>query len=348
MNFKIGENETVPHYINRIWEWKRENAITNKVASKIVNEELISSGVWMKNNSDGYIRTIANIAAICYNDKKQQNKIKYWDNSVLFLNDIHAPFEREDLLDIIKKHKNEINTLVIGGDFLDCKSISKFPQIKSLELVDELIYGYNLLKKIRSILDNNQQIIMIMGNHEERLYTTICKMHEKNLQKFINPHILSMYVKGFSIYDEEGNEQEYKPIEGVTYVPHWYVNLDDKVIVSHPRDFSSVDGKMCEKVADYFLNKKMEFEALLFAHTHKYTQMKVDRRQGVYVVENGCTCQAMDYSDKGKLSYNPQDYCYTIMKWNNNEPLDINNIRVYHLKEEIKEIDQKDKYKIKL
>ena len=98
---------------------------------------------------------------------KSDNK---FDKSVMIINDIHAPYERADLLDAIMKHRNEITTLVIGGDYMDCESISSFPKINRMTLLDELIYGYNLLKKIRQILDNDQKIILINGNHEERLY----------------------------------------------------------------------------------------------------------------------------------------------------------------------------------
>ena len=266
-----------------------------------------------------------------------------FDKSVMIINDIHAPYERADLLDIIMKHKDEITTLVIGGDYLDCEAISSFPKINKMTMLDELIYGYNLLKKIRQILDNDQKIILINGNHEERLYKTICKMHEKDLQKFINPNILSMLVDGFTIYNSDGKRKKYEGIEGVTHIAHWYCNIDNKIIVAHPKDFSSVDGKMCEKTSEHFLNRHEEFEMIVFGHTHKYSQMKVSRRQGIYVVENGCLCKAHDYADTGKLAYTPQDYCYTIIKYNDNNPIDYNNIKVYHLGESE---TKQDNYKI--
>ena len=43
---------------------------------------------------------------------------------------LHLPFERNDILEIVNKHKNEIDTLVIGGDLIDCQSISFFLKLK--------------------------------------------------------------------------------------------------------------------------------------------------------------------------------------------------------------------------
>ena len=262
---------------------------------------------------------------------KDENNIKF-DKSVMIINDIHLPHEREDVLDIISKHSNEITHLVIAGDLMDCESISSFPNIKQMTLKDEIIYAYEFMKKVRKILNNKQQILICNGNHEERMCTTIKKLHEKDLQQFINPNVIDMLVEGFTIYEND-KKLKYAPIEGITYIPHWYINIDDKIIVSHPKDFSSVNGKMCEKVAEHFLNKHMKFDVLVFGHTHKFSTLKVTRRQDAFVIENGCLCKNHDYADCGKLSYNNQCYCYTIIKYNNDEKININNIKTYHLEE---------------
>ncbi len=155
--------------------------------------------------SYGYLRRV---------DQERQNK---FDKSIMIINDLHLPFERGDVLDIISKHKNEITTLVIGGDLMDCKSISKFHQIKTLTIEEELIYTYNFLKKVRKILDNDQNIIIINGNHEERWYRDICNLSEKDMQKFVNPNLLDMVVDGFTIY-KDGEKKRYEGIEGIIYM----------------------------------------------------------------------------------------------------------------------------------
>lgn len=304
-------------------------AYKNKIALGYKNKELSSDLNTILNKSFGE-STFRGIGKYINKGIKLASEDNSFDKSVMIINDVHAPFEREDLLEIITKHANEIDTLVVGGDFMDCETISSFPKINRSSLTEELIYSYNLMKKIRKILNNGQKIVLINGNHEERLKMMISKMHEKDLQKFINPNILEMLVDGFTLY-EDNKKIKYEGIEGITYIPHWYVNIDNKIIVSHPKDFSSVDGKMCEKTSEHFLNKHEEFEIVVFAHTHKYSQMKVSRRQGVFVVENGCLCKNHDYADCGKLGYTPQDYCYTIIKYNNGEKIDYNNIKVYHL-----------------
>ena len=326
------ENETLTDYKERLYRNRvRYKLDWQEVANLLGKNEHFDH---TRKTSYGYLERI--------NDEKE---IKF-DKSVMIINDLHLPFERDDTLEIINKHANEITTLVIAGDLMDCQSISFFPKVRTLTLEEELVYTYDFLKEVRRILNNEQEIIIINGNHEERLYKMICNMHEKDMQKFINPNLIDMIVDGFTIYDD-GKKRKFQGLDGLIYIPHWFVNIDKKLIVCHPKGFSAVDGKMCENVTAHFLNRNEVFDAVVFGHTHKYTQMTVSRRSGIYAVENGCMCKPQSYSDSGKLGFSPQSYCYTILKYNNDEPIDYNNIRVYHLDEEIDE-NKQNMYNVEL
>ena len=43
----------------------------------------------------------------------------------LIMNDIHLPFERDDVLEIIRENRN-VDYIIIGGDLIDCESCSSF------------------------------------------------------------------------------------------------------------------------------------------------------------------------------------------------------------------------------
>lgn len=42
----------------------------------------------------------------------------------LILSDIHIPFDGAPILDIVNKHKNEIDEIIFNGDTVDCFEIS--------------------------------------------------------------------------------------------------------------------------------------------------------------------------------------------------------------------------------
>lgn len=269
------------------------------------------------------------------------------DNSIMIINDVHLPFERADTLEVIRENKDNITALIIAGDLMDCASISSFPKIEDWTFEDEVLYTHRFLKEVRAILDNGQDLVLINGNHEERWTAEIKRLQQKNMQKFINPNILEMIIEGLTIYDN-GKAIKLNPIDNVKYVPHWFVNIDNKLIVAHPKGFSQVDGKMCENVTAHFINRGERFDAVVFGHTHKYTQMTVSRRGGKYAVENGCMCQPMDYADRGRLNYTPQHYCYTIVSYDDDKPIEHNDIKVVHLPEEIQPEEDNIDYTIYL
>ena len=264
-------------------------------------------------------------------ERKMIDALVTFDKNVLVMNDLHTPFERSDVLDVIRKHADEIDTLVLGGDIMDCESVSSFPAIDRLSLYEELDYTHKFLSEVRGIIPN-ARIIMIRGNHEERLHKDIARMQKKQLQKLLNPEILEMFIDGFYLY-EDGSKEYYEPIEGLTYIPSYYVNIDEKLIVAHPKSFSQSKGTILEKAVQHFLNYNEQFDVVVFGHTHKQCSGTVERHTGKFAVENSCMCKPHSYAKNGSLAYTPQSYGYCIVRYNDDEPVDPNNVEIFYLTE---------------
>lgn len=264
------------------------------------------------------------------NERKLRNNDKI---KVLIMNDIHLPYQREDVLDEIRKHKN-IDYLILAGDIIDCESCSSFDVIDRPTVDQEIVIAHQFIKKINTIINPEKtKIICIRGNHEERYTRDIIRMQQKELQKMLNPNLLEMIQDGFTYYDK-GKKFVYEGISNFEYINDWKVKLFDNLIVCHPKDFSGVDGRMCEKVSEHFLNRHMAEvdDVIVFGHTHKHSRMNVNRRQGIYVIENSCMCKTHDYADCGKLSFNPQNYGYTYLEFEEGKKIDINDIKCVVLK----------------
>lgn len=246
---------------------------------------------------------------------------------VMIINDVHIPYQNEKLIEEIAKH-SDIDYLVIGGDLIDCESCSSFPMLDRPTLEEELMEAHSFIEEVSDIIDG--QIICIKGNHSERLEKEIMKMQEKNLQKFLNPRLLSMLSEGFSFY-QHNEKITFEPIENFTYIDKWYAKLFDNMVICHPKSFSNVPGRIAEQCAEYFLNKGIiaPDDIVVLGHTHKFSNIVASRRQNVYVLENGCCCKAMDYADTGKLGYSDQTNCYSIVEFIDGEKIDRNDIKTY-------------------
>lgn len=256
-----------------------------------------------------------------YKTKEKKNK------KVMIINDVHVPYQHEELLNEIKKHK-DIDYLVIGGDLIDCESCSSFQMLERPTLEQELVSAHEFIQEINKII--NAEIICIKGNHEERLEREICKMQNKGLQRLLDSQLLRMLEEGFK-FNIGTKRKQYKAIENFKYIDKWYARLFDNLVICHPKDFSNVPAKIAEKSAEYFLNRGIieKDDVIFIGHTHKFSQIVSTRRQDVFVIENGCSCKPMDYSDRGNLSYGNQVNCYTIVEFEEGNKINKNDIKTY-------------------
>lgn len=256
-------------------------------------------------------------------ERKLENKKK----KIMIINDVHVPYQHDGLLDEIRKHK-DMDYLVIGGDLIDCESCSSFQMLERPTLEEELVAAHEFIQEINKIID--AEIICIKGNHEERLEREICKMQNKGLQRLLDSQLLRMLEEGFK-FSIGTKRKKYKAIENFKYIDKWYARLFDNLVICHPKDFSNVPAKIAEKSAEYFLNRGIieKDDVIFIGHTHKFSQIVSTRRQDVFVVENGCSCKPMDYSDRGNLNYGNQVNCYTIVEFEEGGKIDRNDVKTY-------------------
>lgn len=101
------------------------------------------------------------------NERKLRNNDKI---KVLVMNDIHLPYQRDDVLDEIRKHKN-IDYLILAGDIIDCESCSSFDVMDRPTVDQEIVIAHQFIKKINTIINPEKtKIICIRGKIYERYY----------------------------------------------------------------------------------------------------------------------------------------------------------------------------------
>jgi predicted phosphodiesterase len=318
------ENETLDEYIYRLGINKDEFKLTWNDISKLILDN------YNKQLHRDYIRHM--VSAVKSHNQVVENKEDDYVK-VLIMGDIHLPYYRDDIFKEIEKHKN-VDYIIFGGDLLDCESCSFWDVWGRPSVEEELVLAHEFISKVNTIINPEKtQIISILGNHENRYEKEIVRMQEKQLQKLLNPKILSMLEKGFTYYEKD-KDITYKPIKNFKYHDHWWIRLFNNQIIAHPTDFSGVEGSMCVKVADYFLNEGIaeKDDIIIFSHTHKHFMGKVNRRQGLFVIENSCMCKEMNYTKKsGKLAFTPQNYGYVYLKFKDGQKVDLNDIKYIYL-----------------
>ena len=243
---------------------------------------------------------------------------------VLVLCDLHIPFNL-DILSIVEKHKDEISTIIIGGDLVDCAEISKFVSLGKCTLEEEKIKSHQLLVEIDKICPDIPKVL-ITGNHETRWGRYLAR-NGGVLTNFHSGNILKEICDGFTVYDHNKNTSTvYGKLSSYHVVEDWFFQYGD-MIVCHPISFSSIEGRTGVMAVDYFVKQGYDFSSCLVAHTHKQA---TGWRFGKFFAETGCLCFEQDYSNSGNLKYAPCQQGYGLITFTNDK-YDHNESRIYSI-----------------
>lgn len=247
---------------------------------------------------------------------------------VLVISDLHIPYHRNDLLDIVDKHSDEISMIVFNGDIIDCKPISKYVELGRGSLIDEMAACHEILKQIDDMTPNVPKI-MVLGNHEARM-SKYMSSNPSELNNLHTSNVLKEIVEGFKKVDhEKGQVTYYSNLKNFQVLDTWYY-VDNGCIYCHPISFSKVPARTAYNAVEYFVRNGFDFDTCLVAHTHHYGACK---NLGKYTVETGSLCQPQPYASTGKLAYIPQDSGYHVAVFKDGK-YDVNLSRNYLLEEQ--------------
>jgi len=240
--------------------------------------------------------------------KKRKNKpASSKRKEIMLLPDVHMPFAHPLMRETIEQHARKDMTLIIPGDFFDMYSCSVFSKNEHIPLQTEMIAGHKILMWLSALFE---EIIIIPGNHEERLNRLIENKIDPSISFLFNSSILLYYVRGFEIPGSEDTPaQYYCPIPNLKVHDNWFVDYGD-AIIAHPKNYSKVPGKIALDAATYFKNWGHNFRAVFVAHTHQYARIVTN---GMLAMEIGCNCDEHGYALSGKLGFRPQVNAITIV-----------------------------------
>jgi hypothetical protein len=230
----------------------------------------------------------------------------------LIIQDLHVPFQDEEfLIEIMEKHGSKVDRIIIGGDFLDCHSVSVFPKYENISLEEELTEG---VKVLQYLLEYVPEIILIEGNHERRIKKSVAKNMDPNLAFLMETNLLKFISKGLA---KEVTGAEFDTVQ---VIDQFYYQIGD-AIIGHPQIYSKVDLKGAIQSYEWFKewSGRLDIEPFRFvshAHTHKsgITYRETDGQMHM-IIETGSLCETMDYQinadSRGK--YTPHQNGYVIL-----------------------------------
>ena len=228
--------------------------------------------------------------------EKENNE--YIANRILSISDCHVPFQLS--LETYKDYIGKVDTLQFNGDILDCQSISSFPKVYRVSMLEEMVEARQYIIDIINMI-KPKKVVINYGNHELRFQNYIAKQMGEDMAQLMPMTALDLIcVDGFHYYDKRnGTKIWYEPLEKVftnievKYTENWWCQIGD-TIFCHPKAFNSGIMKTAEKAMLWFRNEGYNFKNLVMAHTH---------RIGSYVVGDTVIYEQGTCSDVSKQNY---------------------------------------------
>ncbi len=265
------------------------------------------------------------IRKIIQRSKPKKSKKNKSQERCLVLSDLHIPYHRDDILEVVKSHAKEIDTLVIAGDCVDCESISKFKELGKIPLIDEMVIAHSVLKAVEDLTPGVKRYV-IYGNHEER-FVKYLATYDNSLNPLHSSNILQEIIGGFQKHDHRlGQTTVYSGLD-YEVIDQWHMQLND-LIIAHPSGFSKIPGRTVSNACEYFTRNGFDFNAVMIGHTHKIIEKLPNLNKWCY--EIGCLCKEMPYAAGGKLGYTPQNPGYAVAVFENKQ-FDVNTSKIYCL-----------------
>jgi predicted phosphodiesterase len=230
---------------------------------------------------------------------------------IVWICDLHVPFHKtKEIMNIFYQH-NGADYLVVGGDLLDCHSLSVFPKHKHVSLEHEYQLAYELITKAAGYFS---KVILIGGNHEARF--------DRNVK--MNAPIDSRFLLGKPLLQRIADRE--KLIEGTIITQNfpknistittergetqWYYQIG-KTLFAHPEKYTKASGSVALATYEFFIRKNIrDLDCVVVGHVHRLNCLY---HPDVLLIEGGSLCQEMSYTWHPKIRYPSQTNGYAVL-----------------------------------
>jgi len=170
--------------------------------------------------------------------------------------DFHIPLHDPKLIEKMVYVSQKMNSkkLIVAGDFYNLDAFSKFVSEPTYFAGEELDYGEQILDYLVEWFDS---ILLLMGNHEERLY-------KRRLDKEIDIERL--------------NRMLHRHEDKIKFSKYGYCVLNDTWRITHPKNYSQIKTRVANRLALKHRQHVLNFHghALSIAHDDSGHQIIAD------------------------------------------------------------------------
>jgi len=232
---------------------------------------------------------------------------------IVAISDLHVPFVREDLLTrIIRKHSGA-EYCVVNGDLFDNYLISTFPKSKEIPFAIEYASVFSI---VRELAKNFGHVVLVDGNHDGGRFAREMGKINPTIQFLVKKSPLEYIAAGMN-FSERGDDLGILKMDNVVYAGQemdesggWWTQIGKVVFAHRMKGFRKAPMANATFVADWFIERDVDFQCLVSAHSHRQGQVEY---KGRIIIDQGAICLPMEYEASGGCSLPPPVLGYAIV-----------------------------------
>jgi hypothetical protein len=235
------------------------------------------------------------------------------EKKILLINDLHVPYhDMAAVGKVIDAHSADTDLLVIGGDFLDLFSVSRYEKFKQhYTLVEELRIAKALMNVIASKF---KKIVVLSGNHDERWRKHLVSKRGMPPSELSAMNLLAQMASGddnanltdplYCLTRDLTNVEVAAPVVS-DFAEFGFFHQIGDLVVSHAEKFSRVPNQAANQALHWFMSNAIPmglvkpFKVMAQCHTHQAGMTYGD--YGVWTMECGCLARTPDYAANPRL-----------------------------------------------
>lgn len=240
------------------------------------------------------------------------------------ISDLHIPFVREDLVNlIIQKHSGD-DFCVVNGDMFDANLVSKFMKNKEVPF----IYEYNASFELVVLLSKHfKNVILIDGNHDASRFNREIQKLNPTVHFLVKTSPLNYLANGQK-FSESGKDLGCINLPNVYWAGDinpsgWWYKIGKTIFCHRLSGYRAGEMRNACFMADHFIEKGFDFQCLVSGHSHKVG--KCAYRKGRIVIDQGCLSLPGIYAEDGRGGMNRNELGYAVIEMDSKGNVDEEN-----------------------
>jgi hypothetical protein len=229
---------------------------------------------------------------------------------ILHLCDLHIPHLNERAFARAINENRDCQTVVLGGDALNCAAASRFIEAEFAHPKDEIA---QLTMVLQLLSETFEEVVCGLGNHVDRIRKYFGSRIPPYMMFLVETNPVQYVIEGLRKERGLTNLRIAQPVMAGLDTGRWLTLVGD-VAFTHAETHSKLKMRPAENVAHWLRKWQRHLPTWprIVCQEHNHTGGKVyDDDLGAWLIQTPCLSENVNYQVESRIAYGPNQIGYT-------------------------------------